>query len=232
MKATNTKIAGLLLAGLLILPGCDLVGEEAGTGTGGPNSNAGASSTELAPIRVVSEGESVYFKETDRTLGQPFLRFWEEHGGVAVFGYPISERIEETDEATGEKYGAKYFERARMELHEETGEQVVLGRLGAILRHAEPPAQPLAGAQFFPETGHNLSGPFLTFWNGHGGLAIFGYPITEMALERNPVDGKEYTVQYFERSRFELHPELAGTPYEVQLGQLGKELFEQKYGKR
>jgi len=28
-------------------------------------------------------------------------------------------------------------------------------------------------------------------------------------------------VQYFERARLELHPELAGTAYEIQLGQLG-----------
>jgi hypothetical protein len=28
-------------------------------------------------------------------------------------------------------------------------------------------------------------------------------------------------VQYFERARFELHPENAGTQYEVLLGQLG-----------
>jgi hypothetical protein len=32
-------------------------------------------------------------------------------------------------------------------------------------------------------------------------------------------------VQYFERNRFEHFPELAGTPFEVQLGLLGRELF-------
>lgn len=39
----------------------------------------------------------------------------------------------------------------------------------------------------------------------------------------NPDLGRPFTVQYFERQRFEYHPELAGTPYEVQLGRLGAE---------
>ena len=31
--------------------------------------------------------------------------------------------------------------------------------------------------------------------------------------------------EYFERNRFEYHPEAAGTPYEVQLGLLGASLL-------
>jgi hypothetical protein len=108
----------------------------------------------------------------------------------------------------------------------------VLGRLGALLQQPEPPAQPVEGARFFPETGHNLSGPFLSYWEANGGLAVFGYPITEERLERNAADGEEYTVQYFERNRFELHPEQAGTPFEVQLGLLGRQLYERLYGSR
>jgi hypothetical protein len=49
-------------------------------------------------------------------------------------------------------------------------------------------------------------------------------------MEKNPIDGKEYKVQYFERNRFELHPEKQGTPYEVQLGLLGTQLYNRKYG--
>lgn len=171
-----------------------------------------------------------YFEATGHFVGQPFLDYWQQNGGLAIFGYPISERLRETDEATGETYTAIYFERARFELHPDLGNQVVLGRLGALLHEPEPAAQPLDGAQFFPETGHNLSGKFLDYWNGSGGLALFGYPISEERMEVNPIDGKEYTVQYFERNRFELHPEEADTPFEVQLGQLGTELYRQKYG--
>jgi hypothetical protein len=35
-------------------------------------------------------------------------------------------------------------------------------------------------------------------------------------------------VQYFQRARFEYHPEHAGTPYEVQLGLLGDQLLQQQ----
>ncbi len=41
-------------------------------------------------------------------------------------------------------------------------------------------------------------------------------------------NGKEYLTQWFERSRFELHPENAGTPYEVLLGVLGRQLSEKR----
>jgi spore germination protein len=77
--------------------------------------------------------------------------------------------------------------------------------------------------RYFPETGHSLSHGFKAFWERSGGLPIFGYPLTEEFSEINPDLGKPFTVQYFERQRFEYHPELAGTPYEVQLGRLGVE---------
>jgi polysaccharide biosynthesis protein PslG len=44
----------------------------------------------------------------------------------------------------------------------------------------------------------------------------------------NPEDGKTYVVQYFERNRFEWHPENRGTPYEVLLGALGNTLLKLK----
>jgi hypothetical protein len=37
-------------------------------------------------------------------------------------------------------------------------------------------------------------------------------------------------VQYFERARFEYHPEAAGTPGEITLGLLGAEIYRQRYG--
>jgi spore germination protein YaaH len=77
--------------------------------------------------------------------------------------------------------------------------------------------------RYFPETGHSLSHGFKAFWERSGGLPIFGYPLTEEFSEINPDLGKPFTVQYFERQRFEYHPEFTGTPYEVQLGRLGVE---------
>jgi hypothetical protein len=78
---------------------------------------------------------------------------------------------------------------------------------------------------FFAATGHTLSGAFKAYWEAHGGLAQFGYPITEEYQEVSLTDGKTYTTQYFERARFEYHPENAGTPYEVLQGLLGSEML-------
>ena len=68
---------------------------------------------------------------------------------------------------------------------------------------------------YFPETGHHVADPFLATWRRLGGLETFGYPLTEAFEE----DGM--LVQYFERARFEWHPENAGTPHEILLGRLG-----------
>jgi glucose/arabinose dehydrogenase len=76
----------------------------------------------------------------------------------------------------------------------------------------------------FPETGVALGGGFKHFWAANGGLTTFGYPITGELREVNPADGQTYTVQYFERARFEYHPEHKGTPYETQLGLLGRQI--------
>ncbi len=74
---------------------------------------------------------------------------------------------------------------------------------------------------YFPLVGHTLWGGFRDYWNAHGGLEQFGYPITEQFQEASPTDGKSYTVQYFERARFEWHPENK-SPYDVLLGLLGR----------
>lgn len=72
-------------------------------------------------------------------------------------------------------------------------------------------------------TQHNVPVVFNTYWTNNGGLFRFGYPLTEPFLEQSATDGKTYTTQYFERARFEHHPEFAGTQFEVLLGLLGRE---------
>src|SRR3954469_13199318 len=79
-------------------------------------------------------------------------------------------------------------------------------------------------SQYFPETGKTISGKFLQYWKANGGLATYGFPITDAKDEVDPETGKTFLTQWFERNRFELHPENAGTPYEVLLGLLGKDL--------
>jgi hypothetical protein len=52
-------------------------------------------------------------------------------------------------------------------------------------------------------------------------LALFGLPLSDLMVEK--INGKEYQVQWFERARFELHPENPA-PYNVLLGLLGNEV--------
>jgi len=75
-----------------------------------------------------------------------------------------------------------------------------------------------AGPRFFAETGHNSPELFASYWEAHGGAGTFGFPITEAYSQ----DG--LTIQWFERARFERHLANKDTPYEVQLGQLGREI--------
>jgi hypothetical protein len=84
-------------------------------------------------------------------------------------------------------------------------------------------------SHYFPETNHTVSGKFWQYWQSNGGLAQQGYPISDEFTEVSDLDGKPYTVQYFERATFELHPENAGTPYEVLLSQLGTFRLHEKY---
>lgn len=80
-------------------------------------------------------------------------------------------------------------------------------------------------SRYFSETGHNVFGDFLAFYQGNPAAEyIFGYPITEQIPSR---DGM--TVQYFQRARFELHP---GQPegQRVTLTALGRETYVSKGG--
>ncbi len=78
----------------------------------------------------------------------------------------------------------------------------------------------LATRRYFPETGHLVSGGFLSYWARFGGLPTFGYPITD---EFTAADSG-FVTQYFERARFEWHPGSAPERYDVLLGLLGREL--------
>lgn len=84
------------------------------------------------------------------------------------------------------------------------------------------------GCRTFPETGKKVCGKFLTYWDQHGGLAQQGFPISDEFVELSDLNGQPYTVQYFERAVFELHPENQ-PPYDVLLTQLGTLRARDKY---
>lgn len=195
-----------------------------------PQGITSALQTELplpAPPQL-STGKFRYFPETAHFLRGTFLTYWETHGATDILGLPLTEPFMEGDLAV------QYLERARLEWHPEITAsspvgQVLLARLGAITTEArglkfvpQPTGANTDNSHFFTETGHNLGNAFLSFWLRNGGLEVFGYPLSEELVETNEADGQQYTVQYFERNRFEWHPE-RGPSNNVQLGLLGTE---------
>lgn len=69
---------------------------------------------------------------------------------------------------------------------------------------------------------------FLSYWLKNGGVPVFGFPISGELQEKNPDTGQILTVQYFERARFEYHPENP-EPYKIELGRFGDEILRLNY---
>jgi spore germination protein YaaH len=175
-----------------------------------------------------STPDRLFFRETGHSLRGAFLKYWQQNGGLPVFGFPLTEEYTERSPTDGKQYTVQYFERNRFEYHPENQapNNVQLGLLGVQIvgdRLFPPAVDPAPGADtlYFPQVAHTISGAFLSYWQSKGGLRQFGYPISEPVLERSNIDGKTYTVQYTERARLELHPEYAGSDAEVLLGLLG-----------
>jgi hypothetical protein len=197
------------------------------------------------PAPATTSPDWTYYPDTGHYLSSGFRDFWTQNGGLPVFGYPL------TEEFSQHGLTVQYLERQRFEYHPEfagTPYEVELGRLGAEDAeqrglNASQPFQPLqsstttdANCTFFAQTGHRLCFGFKTYWQSHGmefgdegvsyreALALFGYPISEEFID--PATG--YTVQYFERARFEFHPENP-EPYRVLLGRLGAVVLDQQF---
>ncbi|HYP39420.1 MAG TPA: hypothetical protein VEX13_03590 [Chloroflexia bacterium] len=177
------------------------------------------------------------FPETNKTVKGRFLEYWDTHGGLPQQGYPISEEMQEVSDTNGRTYTVQYFERAVFEMHPENQPpfDVLLSLLGNFLYKQKypngAPNQMISADNplKFNETGKTVGGKFRAYWEENGGLAQQGLPISEEFQERNELDGKTYTVQYFERAVFEMHPENAGTRFEVLLSQLGTFRYRAKY---
>lgn len=166
-----------------------------------------------------------YFPETGYSVGHGFLKYWESFGGLATFGYPISQEFKENG------ITVQYFQRARFEWHPGADPQrydVLLGLLGVTTAAPIMSTTPFqrvnaasdANCTYFAATGHRLCFGFRDYWESHGGIAIFGYPISE-EFQQNGV-----TVQYFDRQRLEYHPENS-PQWQIEGGLLGTEVYQQ-----
>lgn len=182
-------------------------------------------STFLATPAEAAPAPCVYAPPTGHYLCGAFRQYWDAFGGLAVFGYPITEAV--TDPNT--HLLTQWFERARFELHpgaDPTHFDVELGLLGVQVGVTDPnqtffrPAtkRSTANCTYFPATKHNLCGGFYAYWQKFGGLGVYGMPISEEFQEHG------VTVQYFERQRFEWHPGEWPARFDVELGLLGDQL--------
>jgi len=173
--------------------------------------------------------DGFYNAQTGHNVSGAFARFYNSHGGVDMFGYARTEAFTEGD------LTVQYFQRARFEMHPEnagTPFDVQLMLLGDTMTSDQRPftrGTPFTSGdshRYYTQTGHGVHFAFLHYFDTHGGIDNFGYPTSEefsLATPRGPL-----TVQYFQRARFEYHPEHLGTPYEVQLGLLGDDYLTQR----
>jgi hypothetical protein len=186
------------------------------------------------------------YQETGHILEGRFQQYWDGTGGLPVYGFPLNDdRLERTPEGA---YVTQVFERNRFEYHPENKApyDVLLGRLGdERLRQLgrdwrkEFTARPAgADCSTVDVDGRQFAvcEPFRTYYRTHGleldgqpgfspaeSLALFGLPLTQANMEINS-SGDRVLTQWFERARFELHPNNPA-PYRVLLGRLGYEVY-------
>jgi len=164
-----------------------------------------------------------YFTETGHWVTGQFL---EKYLGVSnpreVYGLPITDQliIEGFPNVT-----VQYFEKVRFELHpEESADlQVHLTELGFFLYEKgqtlpNPPNSPACEPYELDNQEFNVCYAFLDYFTANGGIAQFGYPISNFEIHEG------WIVQYFQRARFEWHPELPAGQ-RVALSNLGTRYF-------
>ncbi|MEK7787704.1 MAG: hypothetical protein AAB658_20055, partial [Chloroflexota bacterium] len=130
----------------------------------------------VAAVSAQSEDDPRYFAETGHTISGAFLKFFDEHGGLEVFGYPITEQFVDANGLL-----VQYFQRGRFEWHSGNPEgfQVQLGLLGDELGYARPPltASQIPAAnnprcKYFSETKHSVCYAFLDYFQERGGIDV------------------------------------------------------------
>ena len=193
-----------------------------------------------APAQAAKD---ICFPQVPDCITFRFAEFWQDNGGLPVFGLPLNEG--KNEKVGDQKYKVQYFERARFEYHkgDPLPYDVLLGRIGVDQLAAQgrdwqtfPKADP-STPHYFAETGHAIASQFWGFWSSNGlefdgnkkakspaeSLALFGMPVSEPQMEPSS-DGQMYLTQWFERAKFEYHPENKA-PYNVLLGRLGADVY-------
>jgi hypothetical protein len=149
---------------------------------------------------------SRYFPETGHWVSGDFLiKYDSTANGQEIYGNPITSAFTDMDS----NRLVQYFEKVRFELHPEAVSdlRVEITPLGSFLYtsgEGEVVTIPenSSSCQFYPESGFSVCHAFLEYFQENGGVSQFGYPISGVEIHGG------WTTQYFQRARFELHPEL------------------------
>jgi hypothetical protein len=162
----------------------------------------------------------LYIPETGHWITNDFLTTYQSVSDPqAIFGYPITDAF--MNVTSGRL--VQYFQRALFELRPENPAELrveikVLGEYLYQKGDVLPIPLNFPACQYFPETEHQICYAFLDFFKANGGIAQFGYPISEIEIHSGRL------VQYFQRACFEWHPEFAPGK-RVTLADLGLRYF-------
>ena len=157
-------------------------------------------------------------QDTGIALGEPFTAFYQQVGGVALLGYPITEPFQPTESEPL----LQYFQSIRLEYD---GQQVQVTPLGQWAFETvpfgvevyAPPAT--ARVRTFSQTGYAVWDEFLAFYEANQGELLLGLPLSSQLGEGGT------RVQYFENGRLEWRPERP-LGQRVQLSPLGEAHFQ------
>jgi hypothetical protein len=146
-----------------------------------------------------------YFPETGHWVrGEFYDAYYRATDPLQIYGYPLTDAF--LSNTSEEQLLVQYFQKARFELRPEAppSQRVQLTPVGLELYTPGAPL-PVSGnspaCRAFPEIGYQVCYAFLDFFESHGGSVQFGLPISDFEIQ------DELIIQYFEKARFEWHPE-------------------------
>lgn len=91
--------------------------------------------SQFAP--TIASGNGQYFNVTQHNVKGQFLAFWQDNGGLPIFGYPLSEEFYTT--VNNETILVQYFERVRLEARVRDGAlNIEIAPLGRMIVDTNP----------------------------------------------------------------------------------------------
>ena len=174
----------------------------------------------LARPSLDQNEELRYFPETGHWVSGDFLeKYLSATNPQAIYGAPITEAFE--DRLSGQTI--QYFQKARFGLdpHQLPPLRIELAHLGEMLYQpgAASVAIPNSSAcRTYLDREFKVCFAFLDYFETNGRVAQFGYPISNFEFQEGLI------VQYYQRARFEWHPELPPGQH-ILLTDLGSRYF-------